>query len=93
MTRFFCGMWEYKTQIMDYIHTESFLARLILKKCKLYVCVCDKKGNAVAGVRMNTSNVYNFNNRLCVTGLVLYDTHYRVKIDSYKNVYLVPIHQ
>ena len=92
MTRFFCGMWEYKTQIIDYIHTESFLARLILKKRTLYVCVCDKSGNAVAGVRMDTSKVYKFNNHLCVTGLVLYDTHYRVKIDSYRNVYLVPIH-
>ena len=92
MTRILCGMWEYKTQIMDYVHTESFLARFILKKRKLYVCICDKSGNAVAGVRMCTSNVYKFNNRLCVTGLVLYDTHYRVKIDSYSNVYLVPIH-
>ena len=92
MTRFFCGMWEYKTQIMDYIHTESFLARLILKKRNLYVCVCDNLGNAVAGVRKDTSSVYKFNNRLCVAGVVLYDTHYIVKIDSYKNVYLVPIH-
>lgn len=92
MTRFFCGIWEYKTRIMDYIHTESFLARLILKKRSLYVCICDKSGNAVAGVRKDTSNVYNFNNRLCVTGLVLYDTHYIVKIDSFSNVYLVPIH-
>ena len=92
MTRFFCGMWEYKTQIMDYVHTESFLARLMLKKRNLYVCICDKEGNAVAGVRKDTSSVYKFNNRLCVTGLVLYDTHYRVKIDSYSNVYLVPIH-
>lgn len=92
MTRFFCGMWEYKTQIMDYTHTESFLARLMLKKCTLYVCICDKEGNAVAGVRKDTSSVYNFNNLLRVTGLVLYDTHYRVKVDSYKNVYLVPIH-
>lgn len=91
MTRFFCGMWEYKTQIMDYINTESFLARLILKKSNLYVCVCDNSGNAIAGVRKDASNVYNFNNRLCVTGLVLYDTHYSVKIDSYSNVYLLPI--
>ena len=92
MTRFFCGMWQYKTQIMDYMHTESFLARLILKKRKLYVSICDNSGNAVAGVRIDTSNVYNLNNRLCVTGFVLYDTYYSVKIDSYSNVYLVPIH-
>ena len=92
MTRFFCGMWEYKTQIMDYVHTESFLARLILKKRVLYVCICDKSGNAIAGARKDTSSVYKFSNRLCVTGFVLYDTHYRVKIDSYRNVYLVPIH-
>ena len=92
MTRFFCGMWEYKTQILDYKHTESFLARLLLKKRRLYVCICDKSGNAVAGVLKDTSNVYNFNNRLCVTGLVLYDTHYKVKVDFLKNVYLVPIH-
>lgn len=92
MTRFFCGMWEYKTHIMDYIHTESFLSRLILKKSSLYVCVCDKSGNAVAGVRKDTSSVYKCNNSLCVAGLVLYDTHYIVKIDSYRNVYLVPIH-
>lgn len=91
MTRFFCGMWEHKTQILDYVHAESFLARLILKKRSLYVSICDKSGNAVAGVRKDTSNVYKFNNRLCVIGLVLYDTHYIVKIDSYKNVYLVPI--
>ena len=92
MTRFFCGMWEYKTQIMDYVHTESFLARLILKKRLLYVCICDKSGNAVAGVRKDTTSVYRPNNRLCVSGLVLYDTHYKVKVDSLKNVYLVPIH-
>lgn len=92
MTRFFCGMWEYKTQIMDYMHTESFLSRLILKNHNLYVCICDKSGNAVAGVRKETNDVYNANNRLRVFGLVLYDTHYRVKIDSYRNVYLVPIH-
>ena len=92
MTRFFCGMWEYKTQIMDYVHTESFLARLILKKRLLYVCICDKSGNAVAGVRKDTTSVYRSNNRLCVSGLVLYDTHYKVKVDSLKNVYLVPIH-
>ena len=85
-------MWEYKTQIMDYVHTESFLARLILKKRLLYVCICDKSGNAVAGVRKDTTSVCKFNNRLCVSGLVLYDTHYNVKIDSLKNVYLVPIH-
>lgn len=91
MTRYFCGMWEYKTQIMDYIHTESFLARLILKNRRVYVCICDKQGNAIACVRKETSSVYR-SNRLCVTGLVLYDTHYRVKIDSYRNVYLVPIH-
>lgn len=77
---------------MDYIHTESFLARLILKKRSLYVCVCDKSGNAVAGVHKDTTSVYRFNNRLCVSRFVLYDTHYRVKIDSYKNVYLVPMH-
>lgn len=92
MTRTFCGMWEYKTQIMDYLHTESFLARLILKKRSLYVCVCDKSGDAVAGVRKDTSSVFRFNNSLCVDGFVLYDTHYIVKIDSYKNVYLVPTH-
>lgn len=92
MTRHFCGIWEYKTQIMDYIHTESFLARLILKKHIMYICICDNKGNAVSGVRNDTSNVYNFNNRLCVSGLVLYDTHYRVKVDSLKNVFLLPIY-
>ena len=92
MTRFFCGMWEYKTHIMDYVHTESFLARLILKKRKLYLCVCDNSGNAVAGLRIDTSYVYKLNNRLCVTGFVLYDIHYIVKVDSYRNVYLVPIH-
>ena len=91
MTRFFCGMWEYKTQIMDYIHVESFLAKLILKRRKLYISICDKNGNAVAGVRMDTSNVDNFNNRLCITGFVTYGVHYIVKIDSYRNVYLVPI--
>lgn len=91
MTGFFCGMWEYKTQIMNHIHTESFLARLMLKKRNLYVSICDNSGNAIAGVRMNTSNVYNFNNHLCVIGLVLYDTHYSVKVNSYGNVYLVPI--
>lgn len=90
MTRIFCGMWEYKTQIMDYIHTESFLARLILKKHSLYVTICDKSSNAVAGFRIDSSSVYYINNRLCVTGFVLYNTYYRVKTDSYGNVYLVP---
>lgn len=92
MTRFFCGMWEYKTQIMDYIHTESFLAKLILKRRKLYICICDKNGDAVAGIRCESSDVYNIYGRENVTGLVLYDTHYRVKVDSLKNVFLVPIH-
>lgn len=92
MTRFFCGMWEYKTQILDYKHTESFLARLLLKKRRLYVCICDESGNPVAGVRKDTSNVYNLDNHLCVAGLVLYNTYYIVKIDSLENVYLVPIH-
>ena len=92
MTRFFCGMWEYKTQIMDYIHTESFLARLILKKRSLYVWICDKYGNTVAGVKNDTSSVYKSNNRLCVSGLILYDTHYKVKVDCLKNVSIVPMH-
>ena len=91
MTRHFCGMWEYKTQIMDYIHTESFLANLIVKRKKLYVVVCDKDGNAIAGIRHDTSNIYRFGNRLHVTGFVLYDTHYRIKVDSLHNVSIVPI--
>lgn len=92
MTRFFCGMWEYKTQIMDYAHTESFLASLILKRRSLCICICDKNGYAVAGIRRVSSDVYKVYNRNCVAGLVLYDTHYRVKVDSLKNVSLVPIH-
>lgn len=92
MTRYFCGMWQYETQIMDYMHTESFLARLMLKKRSFHVCICDKQGNAIAGVIKDAISVYNFNNRLFVSGLVLYDTHYRVKVDSFENVSLVPIH-
>ena len=92
MTRFFCGMWEYKTQIMNYIHAESFLANLILKRRSLYICVCDKNGYAVVGIRCTSSDVYKIYNRSCVAGLILYDTHYCVKIDSLKNVFLVPIH-
>lgn len=91
MTRFFCGMWEYKTQVMDDIHTESFLANLILKRRSLYICICDKNGHSVAGVRRGFSDVYNVQNRKCVAGLILYDMHYYVKIDSLKNVFLVPI--
>lgn len=92
MTRYFCGMWEYKTQIMDYIHTESFLARLLLKKQKMYICVCDNNGNTVAGVRCEMDSVYKTCGRLCITGFILYDTHYRVKVDSLKNVSIVPVH-
>lgn len=92
MTRYFCGMWQYKTQIMDYIHTESFLARLILKRGTVYITICDKNANAVAGFRSNKNGIYFFQYRYCVTGLVLYDTHYIIKIDSLHNVYLVPIH-
>lgn len=92
MTRFFCGIWEYKTQIMSYIRTESFLANLILKRHSLYICICDKNGNAVAGIRCVSSDVYNIGNRNCVAGLILYDTHYHVMVDSLKNVSLVPIH-
>nr|DAP41940.1 MAG TPA: hypothetical protein [Caudoviricetes sp.] len=92
MTRYFCGMWEYKTQIMNYIHAESFLANLILKRRSLHICICDKNWNAVASVRFTSSDVYKIHNRSCVTGLILYDTHYRVKADSFKNVFLVPIH-
>lgn len=91
MTRNFCGIWEYKTQVMDYIHVESFLAKLIHKRRNLYIVVCDKNGNAIAGVRRDTSNVYKFCGRMCVSGLILYDTHYCVKVDSLKNVSLVPI--
>lgn len=92
MTRHFCGMWEYKTQIMDYIHTESFLANLITKRRSLYIVVCDKNGNAIAGIRRDTSNVYKANGSMCVSGLILYDTHYRVKVDSLKNVSIVSVH-
>ena len=92
MTRYFCGMWEYRTQIMNYIHTESFLANLIVKRKRLYLVVCDKNGGAVAGMQLDTSDVYRFCGRCCVAGLVLYDTHYCVKIDSLKNVSLVPIY-
>lgn len=90
MTRYFCGMWEYKTQVMNYVHAESFLAHLILKKHTLYICICDKVGNVTVAIRKDASNVYNFNNRLCVAGIVFYDTHYKIKIDSLNNVYLIP---
>lgn len=92
MTRVFCGMWEYRTQKMDYIHVESFLARLILKRHSVYICICDKEECAIAGTRFELSDVYRFQNKNCVKGIIFYDKYYYVKIDSYKNVYLVPIH-
>lgn len=92
MTRFFCGMWEYKTQVMNYARIESFLAKLISKKENLYISVCDKNGKAIMGARYNKNNVYIFQNKYCIAGLVLYDTNYKLKIDSLHNVFLVPIH-
>lgn len=92
MTRVFCGMWEYRTQKMDYICVESFLARLIRKYHTVYICICDKDECAIAGMRCVLSDVYQFQNHNCVTGLILYDVYYYVKIDSLKNIYLVPIH-
>lgn len=92
MTRHFCGMWEYKTLIMDYIHTESFLVNLITKRRSLYIVVCDKNENAIVGIRRDTSDVYKVNGRMCVSGLILYDKHYRVKVDSLKNVSIVSVH-
>ena len=92
MTRHFCGMWEYKTQIMDYLHTESFLARLILKRHNMWLCICDKNENPIASIRYNKNGIYSIQSYYRVTGLVLYGTYYCIKIDSLHNVSLIPIH-
>ena len=92
MTRHFCGMWEYKTQIMDYEHTESFLAKLILKRGDVCICTCDNNGHFITGTRCNKRDVYFFQDRYCVMGFIFYDTHYRVIIDSLHNVSVVPIY-
>lgn len=92
MTRVFCGMWQYTTQIMDFNHIESFLARLIVKRGRLVIAICDKQGYAVAGARYTVSDIYKVNQSNRVAGLVLYHMYYRVKIDSLKNVSLVPVY-
>lgn len=91
MTRFFCGIWQYKTQAMNYIHIESFLANLILKRRSLYIVICDNNENPITGVRCVPSDVYNSQGNSCISGLVLYEVCYYVKIDSLKNVFLVPV--
>ena len=92
MIRYFCGMWEYKTQIMNYIQVESFLARLIEKRHELYLKICDKNERYSVAVRYINSDIYRFGNMNRIVGLVLFDKYYFVKVDSFKNVTLVPIH-
>ena len=91
MTRLLYGRWQYTTQTMDFVHIEAFLARLILKRGRLFVSICDKQEHPVAAARFTASDIYTLDKDMHVAGLVLYQTYYRVKIDSFKNVSLVPI--
>lgn len=87
--------WTYETLVYDASVIEDMLYAIALKQREsnkfAYIAICGFDGKAVAGVKVQTSDLYVIGGKGRVACLVLYKSFYKIRCSSFGSISVIPV--
>lgn len=87
--------WDYETLAYDTSVIEDMLYKIALYRKAhnklMYISICGYDKKAVAGVKVQATDLYALNGNGHIGCLVLYRSTYKIRFSSFDNVSIIPV--